>query len=155
MHSKGLCTWTPQLPLIFARVLYLLVAGFDCQALKALVNIMLHTQRWLMGVLTAVEAIPQNVPLCGQGYWVLKELQIFWFWQLGWCSPVFLGDYLRNIGIALKKIYWKEALEENDKYSHSQNCSRQNVHFHVTPAYPHHGSLIDNIFLWCFETRHN
>ena len=39
-----------------------------------------------------------------------------------------------------------EALEENDKYSHSQSCSRQNVHFHVTPAYPHHGNLIDNFF---------
>ena len=64
----------------------------------------------------------------------------------GLMSPSILGGLSQEHWHRTEKIYWKEALEENDKYSHSQNCSRQNVHFHVTPAYPHHGNLIDNIF---------
>ena len=68
----------------------------------------------------------------------------------GLMSPGILGGLSQEHWHRTEKIYGKEALEENDKYSHSQNCSRQNVHFHVTPAYPHHGNLVDNIFFVVF-----
>ena len=68
----------------------------------------------------------------------------------GLMSPSILGGLSQEHWHRTEKIYGKEALEENDKYSHSQNSSRQNVHFHVTPAYPHHENLVDNIFFVVF-----